>query len=113
MKKLIVLTLVVASIILCASCGMSERIVGTWKAQSTVFGVVVETTFVFNEDGTGSTGTVGDIAVPMTYSLKGDTLTITSTLFGIEMPMEYTASFDGDKLILTSEDETLTFTKTE
>jgi len=103
-RSCIALVLVVACL-LCA-CGVSQRsLVGTWKYQQTVLGVVTETTYVFNEDGTGTVKNIVD--VDFTYTLTDDQLTITTTVLGISGTETYTVSFDGGKLVMANGTETL------
>ena len=49
MKRLVSIAIIVVLLALCA-CSPAKRIVGEWKTQSTVLGVVVETTYVFDEN---------------------------------------------------------------
>ena len=51
MKRLVSIAIIVVLLALCA-CSPAKRIVGEWKTQSTVLGVVVETTYVFDEINT-------------------------------------------------------------
>ena len=49
MKKLVSIAIIVVLLALCA-CSPAKRIVGEWKTQSTVLGVVVETNALFRAD---------------------------------------------------------------
>lgn len=111
MKKALICILLIITVILTASCTTAERIIGTWKNQTSVLGVVVETTYVFNEDGTGTVGTLLDIPLDMTYTLDGDILTVTTSTLGVETVTQYTVSFDGDSLVLANDNETITLNK--
>lgn len=86
-------------------------IIGTWKSQKTVLGVVTETVYVFNEDGTGSRKTVWE--TEFTYSLTDEKLLITTSTLGIETTEEYTYDFDGKKLMLTGEHDTIYLERVE
>ena len=104
MKRLIALVLVVACL-LCA-CGVSQRsLVGSWKYQTTVLGVVTETIYVFNEDGTGTMDSIVDLN--FTYTLSEDQLEITTTVLGISDTKSYTVSFDGGKLVMADGTDTM------
>ena len=105
--------MLIIAVVLTVSCGAAERIVGTWKNQNTVLGVVVETTYVFNEDGTGSIGALLDIPINMTYVVEKDVLTITYNTLGVETIIEYTVAFSGETLTLTNDSETITLKKAE
>lgn len=107
-KKLLIPILLIIACLL-AACSPEKAIIGTWKHQSTVFGVVTETTYVFNEDGTGTKTSL--LTVEFTYTITGDVLTITTSTFGIESSDEYTCKFEGSKLTLTGNSETLTLEK--
>lgn len=92
------------------ACGAPEKaIIGTWKHQKTVLGVVTETTYVFKEDGTGVKSGLLDIA--FTYTFSGEKLLITTATLGIENTEEYTYQFHLNELVLTGEKETLTLEK--
>ena len=116
MKKALICAVLILSLVSIASCGNSELIIGTWKAQTSVIGDTVETTFVFNEDGTGSMGIAPDISVPMTYKLSRGTLAVTTSVFGLKNTIKYSVSFDGDNMTLTNladANEVLSFVKAE
>ena len=107
-KSAIALVLVLACL-LCA-CGVSQRsLVGSWKYQQTVLGVVTETTYVFNEDGTGTIKNIVD--VNFTYTLTEDQLEITTTVLGISATESYTVRFEGGQLILSNEKDTMRLEK--
>jgi len=108
MKKTILALLIVAILVLCA-CSVELAIVGTWKNQTTVLGVVTETIYTFNDDGTGSKKTV--LETDFTYEVSGDKLTITTSVLGIESTEEYTVDVSWNELTLRSEEETITLEK--
>ncbi len=110
MRKNIAILLLVGMLFVLCSCASPEKeIIGTWKNQSTVLGVVVETTYTFNEDGTGTESSV--LSVDFKYSFEGDKLLITTSILGLESTEEYSYEFDGDKLVLTGDDETIDLEK--
>lgn len=112
MKKIIICFIaIVLMAFSLSSCGSPQKnIVGSWKYQSTVLGVVTETTYKFNDDGKGSMNAVVNVA--FTYSLSEDSLYITTNLLGFENTEEYTFEFDGSKkLILTQGEETMILEK--
>lgn len=69
------------------------------KNQTTVLGVVTETTYTFNEDGTGTKSNVLDIN--FAYLFEKEELLITTSTLGIENTEKYSFDFNGDKLVLT------------
>ena len=110
MKKTLFALLVVVLVCTLASCVVAEKaIVGVWKNQTTVLGVVTEKTYTFNEDGTGTKSNVLDIN--FTYSFEEEKLLITTTTLGIENTEKYSFDFNGDKLVLTGEKVTIDLEK--
>ena len=78
MKRAIAFALVVVMALGMFSCAKpEEKILGTWKYQSSVLGVVTETTYTFNEDGTGSKTNV--LEIKFTYAITEDQLLITTS----------------------------------
>ena len=108
-KILAILLLVMMTLVLFSCAKPEEEILGTWKHQNTVLGVVTETTYTFNADGTGTKSNVLD--VDFTYSFLGDKLQITTSALGVGFVEQYTFDFKGDKLLLTDEKETLELQK--
>lgn len=110
MRKIIVSVLaVMMALVLCSCVSPEKSIVGTWKSQNTVLGIVTETTYIFNEDGSGKLSNVLDI--DFTYSFSEDKLLITTSALGIENTTEYSFAFDGNKLVLTSDSDTIELEK--
>lgn len=104
MRKMLACLLVVVIVIGLCSCAAPEKsIVGTWKNQTTVLGIVTETTYTFNEDGTGIISNVLDIS--FTYSCYSEKLLITTSVLGIENTETYSYDFNGDKLLLIGEND--------
>ena len=103
MKKIAVLLLVFSLTVLCfAGCVKPEqKIIGRWKGEASVLGVVTEYAFEFHEDGTGKMTSALDIGLETTYSISDTQLNITTALLGIENTKSYTYSFDKDVLTLT------------
>ena len=113
MKKVVAgaLLLVILVSMMCA-CSPEKKIVGTWRYQDKVLGIVnTETTYDFNEDGTGTKSTVLD--VDFKYSFFDDKLRITTTVLGIESTDEYTYEFKNDKLTLKNDKETITLDRVD
>ena len=106
MKKTVAVALVfVMMLALCSCAVMPEKtIIGSWRCNTTILGVVTETVYTFYEDGTGVR--TNAVNVDFTYSFgENDSLTITASAFGFENTEEYTFKFDGTKkLVLTGED---------
>ena len=91
------------------SCGGGNdpSLVGEWVAE--VEGM--EMTFAFNEDGTGTMGSMG-VNFETTYKVvDGDTVEITMNIMGEKETTEFTYKIEGDKPSLTADGETLVFTK--
>lgn len=99
------LLLVVIAIALCSCATPEKTIVGTWKSQTTVLGVVTETSYTFKDDGTGIKSGLLDIG--FTYSFDGNSLFITTNTLGIETTAKYSVELSGDKMVLTSSTETI------
>ncbi len=101
MKRIISVALVALLLLsLCACVPPEKAIVGTWTNQKTVLGVVTETKYVFNADGTGTRTTI--LEMGFTYEISGDKLAITTETLGIKNTEEYTFIFEDGKLILTN-----------
>lgn len=112
MKKVISVSLLIVMLLsLCACSSPEKAIIGTWKTQNTVLGVVTETSYTFNEDGTGVKKEV--VETSFTYTISEDKLTIKSTILGIEKTEEYTFEIKKDTLSLTSDNKTIAYTKAE
>lgn len=110
MRKIIsCLMLVLLVFGMCACSSPEESIVGTWTSRNTVLGIVTETVYTFNEDGTGTKSNVLDI--DFTYAFSEEKLSITTTTFGIEITEEYSYEFKDSKLVLTGENDTISLEK--
>lgn len=110
MRKILAVALLIVMLLgLCACTALEKSIVGTWKNQSTVLGIVTETIYTFNEDGTGSKTNI--VSVSFTYSFSEEKLLITTSTLGIENTEEYTFDFKGNKLVLTGERDTIELEK--
>ena len=109
MKRLVSIAILVVLLALCA-CSPAKRIVGEWKTQSTVLGVVVETTYVFDENGTGKK--CGAAEIPFTYEVQDNKLLITTSIIGVDVSKkEYSIDFKGNTIILTDENEVIELIK--
>ena len=110
MKRTIALLMVIVMALSLFACAKpAERILGVWKHQSSILGVVTETTYTFNEDGTGTKTNV--LEIKFTYAITEDKLLMTTSTLGIENTEEYSFEFKGDQLVLTGEKDTLTLQK--
>lgn len=111
MKKVTALLLVLVLMLCFAGCTPQQKIIGTWKNQTSALGVVVETSYTFNEDGTGTMSTFLLTGIAFTYTISGDVLTITSNVLGVEGTTEFQVEFEGDRLTMTANGESVTLTK--
>lgn len=104
MKKFLSLFIVAVLIFGLSGCfgSLNEKlIVGTWIAKKNVLGLVSETEYVFNEDGTGSMSTVLGIKVATTYTIDEDTLSIVTDAASLRKTYVYKYDFVDDSLVLT------------
>ena len=111
MRRIAALLLVLGLVLSFAACSAEQKIVGTWKNQTTAMGVVVETTYTFHEDGTGTLSTILVPSMDFTYKVSDDVLTIRADVLGIGGSVDYQLTFDGDQMTMTSTGESLTLTK--
>lgn len=110
MRKLLCGLLVCMLVLSLCACAIPQRaIVGTWKCQTTVLGVVTETRYTFNPDGTGTKSMLLDMG--FTYEFSEGKLMITSSGLSGEKTETYLYKFKGKTLILTGENTTLTLEK--
>ncbi|MBE6689196.1 MAG: hypothetical protein E7588_07990 [Ruminococcaceae bacterium] len=96
------------------SCTSPEqKIVGTWKSDSSaVLGVKVESVYVFNEDGTGTMSALLGVEVPIKYSFSDDKLVVTTVILGNDAATtEYDYKFSGNNLVLSIGGESVTYTR--
>ncbi len=121
MKKIKLIAIVAAVLFVLAACSAQDRIVGTWKSQTTVLGVVTEQEYVFNEDGTGSTPGILGIPAAMTYTIDGNSLVVKNAVLdaaeeivGKDLSTTYTVEFGIDTLTLIDKDgEEIKLTKSK
>lgn len=113
MKRKSIIALLLLVVLVLSACTPQKLIVGTWKSQETVLGVVTETSYTFNEDGTGTMTSVLGVEVAITYTIDEDLLTVKTDVLGVESTESYTYEFSGDQLILTNNDGSMTLTKAE
>ena len=109
MKKVFAFLLAVLMVAGLCACSPEKSIVGSWKHQTTVLGVVTETVYTFNEDGTGKISSVVDVS--FTYEFSDDKLLITTSTLGIKNTEEYSYEFSGSKLALTGDKDTISLEK--
>lgn len=119
-KAKALLALLTVSVLLFSACTalLPKMIVGEWTKTNTVLGVVTETKYVFNEDGTGTMPAVLGFDIPMTYTIEEDVLEIKITTPELVEEMvegistqKYTIQINGDKLILKDGDKTVELTR--
>ena len=119
-KAKALLALLTVSVLLFSACTalLPKMIVGEWTKTNTVLGVVTETKYVFNEDGTGTMPAVLGFDIPMTYTIEEDVLEIKITTPELVEEMvegistqTYTIQINGDKLILKDGDKTVELTR--
>lgn len=112
MKKTLLLILCALAVLLSSCMIPSKMIVGEWTSNQSLLGVEVETTYVFNEDGTGEIKTFG-LSQGITYEINGDKLNVSTELLGVKNTEVYEYTFEGDTLTLVGDNATLTLTKAE
>ena len=109
MRKIVSVFLILVLVLSLCACSNEQRIVGTWKHQATILGVVTESTYEFKEDGTGVL--TGVLPIEFTYEFVDSELHITTNTLGLENTTKYTFEFSGDKLTLKSGDTTMELIK--
>lgn len=105
----LLLVLLMGTLLACTPA--EKKLIGTWSNTSSTLGVVTETVYIFNEDGTGSSSTVLGIGIPFTYTFNQNQLTITRSVLGVESSEVYSVSFSGDKLIMSKNNERMELTR--
>lgn len=105
MRKVIAAVLVVVMLLSLTACTPQKKVLGTWKQTD----ALISTTYTFNDDGTG-VRSLG-VNVNFTYTIDDEFLKITTTAAGFSYTETYTYVFDGDKLTLTSDLQTIELTK--
>ena len=112
MKRIFTLCICLIFILLCSCSAVSGiAIVGEWQSDDSILGVEIETTYVFNDDGTGEMTTVLGLSQDFTYEFKGDKLNITTEILGIKNTEVYDYTFKGDVLTLEGDNSTIELTK--
>ncbi|MBR2867828.1 MAG: hypothetical protein IKB88_02020 [Clostridia bacterium] len=107
MKKVLSVVIAVCVLIVSfAGCtAISEKlIVGEWTANTSILGVSTKTTYLFNEDGTGSISTVMGIEIAVDYTIDEETLIIITDTPALQKTFKYTYEFEDDTLVLTDTD---------
>ncbi len=100
MKKYLLNSLIVFTLILVVGCGKSNKLVGTWNG-STLDGL--ETTFVFKKNGSVEYKNQFGINSEGTYKIDGDKVTI--SLKSWDDDKVYDFSIKDNKLSLTATDK--------
>lgn len=112
MKKTLIIAVCMAFLLLCSCAAVSSvAIVGEWESNESVLGVDIETTYVFNDDGTGELKTVLGLTQAFTYEFEGDKLTIATETLGIKNTEVYSYTFEGDVLTLEGDNSTIELTR--
>ncbi len=104
-KRVFTSLLLVAAIMLCSCQVLGNTVVGKWSHQENILGVITETIYVFNDDGTGSMKNL--VETKFDYAVEEDTLLITTSLLGIKTTTEYTFEFSSGDLLLTQNEKTI------
>ena len=107
MKKMRLIAIAAAVLLVLAACSAQSRIVGTWEGQSSLLGIVTEYEYTFNEDGTGKVPGPLGLSVDMKYTVEGDTLVIKNAvveaaeeIVGKDFSTTYTVKFGSGTLTL-------------
>lgn len=100
----IILFAIVISLSGCTDALGEQLIIGTWSTQTNILGVVTETEYTFNEDGTGSMSTVLGIGIATTYTIDEDKIIIITDTPTLQKTFTYTYEFVEDTLVLTDSD---------
>ena len=105
-KYILVLAIVLVGAFLLVGCGGSDDIYGTWLRDSDS-----ETTYTFNEDGTGAFD-IGFAVLDFDWTASSGTLSIANEEQNVTDSLDY--SVDGDTLTLTNAaGESETYTRVE
>lgn len=113
-KALSILAALMIFLCIFSSCSSNEKsIIGKWTSQESFLGVVTETVYQFNEDGTGTMSTKLGVGIAMNYTISDNSLTITSNVLGLENTKVYTFTIEGNTLTLIDGDNTTVLTKSE
>lgn len=107
MKKVLGIFIAVCILVVSfAGCAaISEKlIVGEWTANTSILGISTETTYVFNEDGTGSLSTVMGIEIAIDYTIDEENLIIITDTPALQKTFKYVYEFEEDNLVLTDAD---------
>lgn len=108
MKKTLIIAVCMAFVLLCSCAAVSGvAIVGEWESNESILGVDIETTYVFNDDGTGELETVLGLTQAFTYELEGDKLIIATETLGIKNTEVYVYTFEDDMLTLEGDNSTI------
>lgn len=108
MKKIlsafVALLVIIIGLSGCTDALGEQLIIGTWSTQTNILGVVTETEYTFNEDGTGSMSTVLGIGIATTYTIDEDKIIIITDTPTLQKTFTYTYEFVEDTLVLTDSD---------
>ncbi len=108
------LLLLCATLFLLCSC-TNERPIGTWRASISTSGAIVEVTFTFERDNTGSflfsIGGVSNQRYYFDYSVEGDVLTLTGD--DADDPIICSFSMENNVLTISSDEFSELFSKPE
>ena len=115
MKKVISVALLLLMVVtVFAGCSNPQKdIVGTWTGETSVYGIISEKTYTFNEDGTGKTKTLLGVEVEITYTIDDTTLTVITTALGVSNETAYSYTLEDNVLTLVDGDDTYVLEKQE
>jgi predicted Zn-dependent protease len=93
--------ILVFSLVACSK----KTVVGTWVSEDQ------SQTYVMNSDGTGSVKLSSGISLSMTYTTTDSKITVNMTYLGQTETDEYTYTLKDNKLTLTKDNTSVTYTK--
>lgn len=109
MKKFIKMLVVMSAAVMMlsmAACG-KKSVIGTWSCTENN----VTTTYVFNEDGTGTMDIGSGIVLNIQYKTDKDKLTVEYSMLGKQNSIEYTYLIEKNALTLSDSSASITLTK--
>lgn len=111
-KRVLSLSLILILVLSLASCSSYEKkIIGEWKTRKTTLGIVTESSYTFNEDGSGvSSGPLG-LSLDMNYIITDSTITFIYFEGDAKVQKVYAYTLEKDKLTLIDGDESTIYTR--
>ena len=105
-KVLLVTLVLIAAVFIITGCGEKETLTGKWNSTDGS-----NTTYQFNEDGTGVEKKGDEISMNITYTTDGNKITIMKEVLGQKQSEEYTYELETKKLKLTKNSNITEFDK--